>query len=62
MNARARIKRLEVEARRRSLARERRPLYFSTGGRLCGGEDLDLDLNELKKSFSAYRKATRRMP
>jgi len=58
MNARARINRLEVEARRRSLARERRSLYFSKG-RLCGGEGLHLDLNELKKSYAAYKKATR---
>lgn len=56
MNARARIKRLEVEARRRSLARERRPLYFSKGGLYGGG---DLNLNEFGKSLSAYRKATR---
>jgi len=56
MNARARIKRLEGEARRRSLAQERRPLYFSRGGLSGGG---NLDLNEFKKSLSAYRKATR---
>ncbi|OPZ72835.1 MAG: hypothetical protein BWY80_01050 [Firmicutes bacterium ADurb.Bin456] len=56
MNARARIKRLEVEARRRSLAQETRPLCFSRGGLSGGG---DLDLRELKKSFSAYKKATR---
>jgi hypothetical protein len=56
MNYRGRIKRLEVEARRRSLARERRPLYFSRGGLSGGG---DLDLSELKKSLSVYRKATR---
>lgn len=57
MNTRARIKRLEVATRRQSLARnERRPLYFRKGELHGGGE---LSLADLRKSFAAYRKATR---
>jgi hypothetical protein len=57
MNARARIKRLEVETRRRSRARnERRPLYFRKG-ELQGGEGLSL--SNFEKSYAAYKAATR---
>jgi|ADurb_H2B_01_Slu_FD_contig_51_825365_length_460_multi_1_in_0_out_0_1 hypothetical protein len=57
MNYRGRIKRLEVEARRQSLAKAGGgPLRFSRGGLVGGG---NMDLNELKKSQAAYKKATR---
>jgi len=65
MNYRGRIKRLEVEARRQSLAKAGGGTLrqksdkgaVDTKRELVGGGNMDL--NELKKSQAAYKKATR---
>jgi len=56
VNLNGRIRSIEKILRRTAAQAGNGPLRFSRGGLVGGG---NLDLNEFKKSYAAYRKATR---